>query len=282
MKWAFLLCSLIGWQPALLAVDIVVGKTRLSIPTPEGYSLVTSNMQPYAEFAGRFVPPVNEQFALFIPEADAAAAWRGEIPQSERRFNVQSSKRAVQAFASSADFDEVKRTLRTENADAIKKAEAHMPGVLKKVNEGIAEDYHVNLNLALDQVLPLPPHYESERGLAYSMFLKFKVNDENGRPKVIEGVATATFVHVQGKVLFLYVYAEKSALQWCRDQAQRWAEAIIAANPSAGDIAKRERSSRRGFNWGKVGKNAVIGAVVGGIIGGLNVLRKRRQNKALD
>jgi len=282
MKWLYLLCGLIISQPSLIGVEIRVGTTRLFVPVPEGFSLVTSNIQPYAEVMKRFVPPMNEQFALFVPAVDAAAAARGEMPQSERNFNVQTSKKLVQAFVSSADFAELKRTLKTQNADGVKKAEAQIPGFLKKANEGIAQDYNINLNLALDQVLPLPPHYESGRGLGYSMFLKYKVDDENGRPLVFEVVGTATFVHVQGKVLFLYIYAEKSALQWCREQAQRWAEAIMAANPSTGDIATRERSRRRGFDWGKVGKNALIGAVIGGIIGGLNVWRKRKGNKTTE
>jgi hypothetical protein len=279
MKWALLLCGLLIYQPSLMGVEIAVGTARFSVPTPEGYSLITTNMQPYAEVAERFVPPMNEQFALFLPEADAAAAARGEVPQSERKLYVQTSKKMVQAFVSSADFDELKRTLKTQNTDAIKKAEAQMPGLLKKMNEGVAQDYNVNLNLALDQIVPLPPHYETERGLAYSMFLKFRVDDENGKPAVFEGVATGTFVHLQGKVLYLYVNAEKSALRWCREESQRWADAIIAANPSTGEIAAREKtSSRSGINWSKVLKNAIIGAVVGGVIGGLNVLRKKRRS----
>jgi hypothetical protein len=54
-----------------------VGTTRLFIPAPEGYLLITSNMQPFAGVAERFVPPVNEEFALFLPEAGAIAAARG-------------------------------------------------------------------------------------------------------------------------------------------------------------------------------------------------------------
>jgi len=283
MKWFLLLCGLLISEGSLISAEILVGTTRLSIPTPEGYSLVTSNMQPFAEVAERFVPPINEQFALFVPEAEAIAAARGEIPQFERKFYIQTSKKLVHPFVSSVDFAELKRAIKTQNADALKEAERQMPGLLQKVNEGIAQDYKVNLNLAVDQMVPLPPHYETERGLAYSMFLKFRANDESGKPTVFEGSATATFVHLQGKVLFLYVNAEKSALQWCRNESQRWADAIIAANPSTGEIAAREeRSSRSGFNWNKVLTNALIGAVIGGIVGGLNVLRKRKQKKTGD
>jgi hypothetical protein len=157
-------------QLSLTGAEILVGTTRLSIPTPEGYSLITSNMQPFAGVAERFVPPANEEFALFLPEAGAIAAARGEMPQFERKFSVQTSKELVQPFVSSAQFAEVKQAIKRQNGDALKRAESQMPGFLQKVNEGIAQDYNVNLNLALDQVVPLAPHYETERGLAYSMF----------------------------------------------------------------------------------------------------------------
>jgi hypothetical protein len=167
-------------------------------------------MQPYAEFAKRFVPPSNEQFALFLQDADVAVAARGEIPQPERWFYVQSAKALIQPFVTTADFAQLKRTIKTQNEGIVKKAKSQVPGLLQNVNKGISADYDVDVNLSLDQMVPLPPHYETERGLAYSSILKYKANDEDGKPSVYEGVVTATFVHVQGKVLFLYANAEKS------------------------------------------------------------------------
>jgi hypothetical protein len=235
-------------------------------------------MQPYAELAKRFVPPSNEQFALFLPDADVAVATRGEIPQPQRWFYVQSAKALIQPFVSTADFAQLKRTLKTQNEEILKKAESQMPGLFQKVNKGISADYNVDLNLSLDQMLPLPPHYETERGLAYSTLLKYKVNDEAGKPSVFEGVVTATFVHIQGKVLFLYANAEKSGLDWCRSESRKWADTVISANPSTGDIAVREsRPSRTGFDWSKVFGKAIAGAIIGGIVGALGyVFRKKK------
>jgi hypothetical protein len=256
-----------------LAIEISVGPARLSIPAPAGYAPITSDMQPYAELAKRFVPPSNEQFALFLPEADVAAAARGEVPQPLRLFYVQTTKALIRPFVSTAEFTELKRTIQSQNEEILKKAEAQMPGLFQKLNQGISADYDVNLNLSLDQMLPLPPHYETERGLAYSILLKLKANDEGGKPSVYEGVVTATLVHLQGKVLFLYVNAEKSGLDWCRSESRNWANTVIAANPSVGEIAARE-SKRSGFDWNEL----FIAGVVGGIIGALSwVFRKKNR-----
>jgi len=97
-------------------------------------------MKPYAEFARRFVPPTNEQFALFLPSADVAIAAKGQIPTSERKFYVQTAKEIIQPFVSTNDFAELKRMIKTQNEGILKKAEAQIPGFLQKVNKGISSD----------------------------------------------------------------------------------------------------------------------------------------------
>jgi hypothetical protein len=279
MKRLLLILSLLLFvQATVLAVEISVGAARLSIPSPAGYSPITSDMQPYAEVIKRFVPPSNEQLAAFLPEADAAAAVRGETPQPERWFYVQASKGLIEPFVSTADFTKMKRILKEQNEEIFKKAASQAPGLLRNVNKGISADYNVDLNLSLNQMLPLPPHYETERGLAYSTLLKYKINDKEGNPTDLEGVVTATFVHLRGKVLFLYVNAEKSGLDWCRSESRKWADSVIAANPSTGDIAARESEpSRTGFDWSKVFGTAIAGAIIGGIVGALGYLFKKKK-----
>lgn len=229
---------------------------------------MTSAMKPYAEMDQRLVVPTNEQFASFLTSADADQAAAGQMPEVERKFSVQTTKALIGQFVSTQDFGELKRIVKAENEEVLKKAEAQIPGLLQKLNTSISNDYDVDLELAMAQMLPLPPHHETERGLAYSMILKYTANDERGTPHVFEGVATVTFVHLQGKILFLYSNAEKSGLEWSREESKKWADRIIAANPSTGAVAIRETSQRRsGFDSSRLLKNVIIGAVIGGLIG---------------
>jgi hypothetical protein len=268
MKHTLFVCLLGILQTSAFGVEITVGQTRLSIPAPAGFSAITGEMKPYAELAQRFVPPSNEQFALFLPDADVALAAKGQVPNSERKFYVQTTKTLVQPFVGSTDFSQLKGMIKTQNENTLKKIEEQVPDFLQKVNQGMAKDYGVDLGLSLTQMVPLPPHHETDRSLAYSMMVRMNAKDATGAPAVFEGVVTATFVHLQGKVLFLYVNAEKSALEWSRDQAQAWADAIIAANPSVGSVADRENRERLGgINWNEVGSTAIIGGIIGGVIG---------------
>jgi len=277
MKKLLLLSLLILIPSYVLAVEISVGTTHLSIPSPVGYSLITSDMQPYVKLTERFVPPMNEEFAKFLPEADAAIAARGEIPQPQRYFYVQIAKALIQPFISKDDFAQFKRTIKTQNEKILKKAELQISDLLEKINKGISKDYNVDLGISIDRPLPLPSHSETERSLAYSTFVKYKINDEEGKPSFFEGIVTATLVHVQGKVLFLYVNAEKSGLDWCRTESRKWADAVIAANPSTGDIAARESKPSQGdFDWDKIFVKGILGAIMGGILGIIGYLSKRR------
>ena len=278
MKLLLSACALALMSPLAGATEIVIGDTHLSIPAPAGFAPVTRDMKPYAEFAQRFVPETNEQFALFLSPADAAEAAKGGMPVPERKFYVQTAKALIQPFVGAADFAKLKDAIKTQNADYMKKVEAQMPGMMKKLSQGISDDYQVDVNLLVTQMLPFPPHYESERALGYSMLVKYSSNDANGKVVPFEGIATATFVYVRGKVLFLYANAEKDGLKWSRTESRKWAEMVIAANPSEGEVAVRETTQRAsGFDWSEVGQKALIGAVVGGIIGLLSLLFKKKK-----
>jgi hypothetical protein len=277
MKTTLVACCLVVLQPLVRAVEITIGSTQLTIPAPAGYAPVTAEMKPYSDLAIKFVAPSNEQFAIFLPASDAQLAASGGIPQSERRFCVQTAKEIVQPFVSNEQFAELKQIIKTQNDAILKKAAAEMPDLLAKASKELSDDYSVALKLAVGQMLPLPPHYDTTRGLAYSTLVKYDVGIDDGS-SVYEGVVTATFVHIRGKVLFLYSYAEKSALDWSREESARWADSVITANPSSAAVAVRESHRRAtGIDWAKAGGNAIGGAIIGSIIGILGyVFRKKK------
>jgi len=253
-----------------LAVDVDVGGTTLTIPAPDGCTLIASDL-PYAQLMERFVPPQNRQLALFLGDGDAAIAAQGEVPEPTRLFYVQTPKAVIGRFATNADFAQAKSGIKGEYATIAKEVEKQLPGFMENVNKGISADYNVDLALSVSRVLPLPPHHESDRSLAVSMISKYGATDADGNPVSWEAAVTTTLVHVKGKVLFLYATADVADLEWSREASRKWAAAVIAGNPSAGAIAEQEKGG--GFDWLTY---AVIGAAVGGIVGA----RKQRSRKS--
>jgi hypothetical protein len=168
--------------------------------------------------------------------------------------------------------------MKTDNARTARQIEEQVPGLMREINEGLTADYDVDLALSVGGVVPLPPHDESERTFAFSLITKYEMTDLEGNPVRWEASATSTVVHLRAKVVFLYAVGQKEDLEWTREVSRKWASAVIAANPSTGVFAEQEQ--RRGFDWLRVVKYGVIGAVVAGLVSAFAARRKGRGNVA--
>lgn len=275
---AITLCLiLIALPRAVSAATIVVGETEIEIPNPSSFSEVTPDMATLYEFQKQFVAHTNVEFLAFISDRDVPTALKNEIPELERRFTVQTAKSLVNLSVTKKSFEELKQIIKTQNDEIVKKAEAAIGKTIVKINENITDQYDVDLALSVSQIIPLPAHAETERSLAYSAFIKYNINDEAGNPSSFVAVMTATFVHVKGKVLFLYSYAEESGLDWSRNLSTQWSSAVIKANPSdfQSSINENLPAAVTGIDWGEVGVKALIGAFIGLLIGFVSWLVKR-------
>lgn len=265
--------------PALAgAVDIEVGSTRLVIPAPGGYALLGDEMQPYAGLIGSSVPPQNVQHALFIAEEDAAIAAKGLIPRPKRLFTVQSLRDLAYRPTTTRDFTQLKRTTRSENERLARLVEEEMPGLLRRFTEGIAKDHDIDLALSSCKALPFPPHFESDRALAFSMIATYGLAGADGRQESIEMSYTVTLVHVKAKIVSLAVAGPREELEWTRAAAREWTERILTANPSTGEIAEQEGHGP--FEWWVVVKYALLGALAAGVVAAVIQAKQRRAGGA--
>jgi hypothetical protein len=284
MKMKIIVAALLLLIPAISGasnITIDIQGVSIVIPAPIGFGQVTPQMVALYELQKQFVAPSNEEFLAFIAEGDLPVALKGEIPNLSRRFTVQTAKSLVSASVSTSDFLKLKNIIKTKNDDLIKKVEKDLPGLMAKLNNGLAKSYDLNLALSASQIVLLPVHEETDRTLAYSAFVKYNMNDESGNLVPYKVVVTTTFAHVKGKVLFLYAYAEEVGLEWSRESSIQWVNAVVASNPSdlQSSIKETLPSAVTGIDWGKVvGKTvtgAIIGLIVGLIVGLIAWIRKR-------
>ncbi len=275
-----LLCCLLAVQTWSHGVEINVGGTRLEVPAPEGFVLIPDNTD-YAKLARRAVPATNEQYAIFATEADAALATKGGIPAAGRTFFVQVMKSVIHQTVSDSDFAQVKALIKNQNEEMLKQAAKDIPGLLDQVNKGISEDFKVDVNLTLNKMVPMPVHLETDRAMAYTLLMKFNANGPDGSPTEVEGVVTATLVHLKGKILFFYANSEVGSVNWSREAAKKWVDAAIAANPSSassygttgGKLSLVDQVKKW---WGTMTGKVVIGGIIGGLIGALSVLFRKK------
>ncbi len=136
-----------------------------------------------------------------------------------------------------------------------------MLSLMEKTSKGISKEFDVDIALKLSQVVPLDPHYEADAAFAYSMYINYGAAVEGSKKDFIVS-ATATFVNVAGKILFLYCYGPQEDLEWTRKASKAWAEMIMASN----DQPPSDLSGGRGFDWSKVLEKGIVGAIAGGLI----------------
>jgi hypothetical protein len=277
MRILTLCLILIALPGAVSAATIVVGGTEIEIPSPSNFSEVTPQMATLYEVQKLFVASMNVEYLAFIPDKDVSTALRDELPELERRFTVQTAKSLVNLSVTRYSFEELKQVIKTQNDEIVKKAEAAIGQSIETINKNITGQYDVDLALSVSQMIPLPAHAQTERSLAYSAFVKYNINDEAGNPSSFVAAMTVTFVHVKGKVLFLYSYAEESGLDWSRNLSTQWSNAVIEANPSdlQSSINEMLPAAVTGIDWGEVGVKALIGAFIGLVIGFVSWLAKR-------
>lgn len=275
--WLALLLLMAGF--ARSAENISVGDVALAIPNPDEFSPVTPQMALLYELQSQFVPPTNQQFAAFIPARDVPGALKDEIPEMPRRFTVQTAKSLIGISVSTADFVNLKNTIKTQNEEVMKKIEAELPDWFEQLNKGMAKKFDVDPAFAISKMVPMPVHKETDRMLAYSALASYEMKDELGNPAPFVAAITLTFVHVKGTVLFLYSYAEESGLEWSKQASQNWADAVIAANPSDFQTSVKEAmpSAVAGIDWGQVGAKALAGGAIGLIIGLIGWAINRRK-----
>jgi hypothetical protein len=265
---------------------VSVGDTMIEIPNPPGFAPVTPDMTTAFELTKQFVASTNREFFSYIPESEVLKAASGEIPAWERRCSVQTYGKLVDMPISGASFSEFKHTMKTQMGEITKKAEEAMPGLLRNANEYISKQYDVDPALSVSQMVPLPPHEEAGRTLAFSMFGKTGYRDASGRPISSVFTATATIVHIKARILFLYAFGGESDLDWTRTISKQWAGSVIAANPPDARSSAREAlpPAPRGVDWGSITERAIakgIGATIvfglfGLLLGAVGLVRRRR------
>jgi hypothetical protein len=185
-----------------------VGGKDLEIPSPNGFSMVTQEMGAVYRLALQMVDPMNDQLAYYIDKSDVPVAVSGEMPSLESYFILKVNKKLKNMVIGSKDFSELMSVTKRQNREILRSVEKQMPGLMEKTSKGISKEFDLDFALRLSQMVPLDPHYETDNAFAYSMYINFGTTVEGLKEDFIVS-ATATFVNVAGKILFLTAMGRK-------------------------------------------------------------------------
>lgn len=213
------------------AIEIVVGSTPLTIPSPDGYVVVTSGMNVSTDRPKALVPENNVEFASFLSETDTVNAIQGAAPVMTRRFSMQALRSLVSGVFSAEQFGQLKEMLKSQDQKALAEVVRRVPDVEDKVKRGLIENFGEELGMTIRDPVLFRPHAESAQSISFSQLLKYTVTDSTGVVRNYDAVGTTAFVLVYGKVFYLSCFGGKGDLEWTRQASARWVDATMAANP---------------------------------------------------
>ena len=254
-----------------------IGGKDVVIPSPQGFSFVTQEMDAVYRLNLQMADPKNDQLAYYISDSDVPMAMNGELPPLGRTFLLKVNKQLKDIVIGSKDFAELKNMTKRQNKEIFESLKSKLPGLMKGASEGISKEFDVDFAMQISQMIPLESHYEVDNALSYSMYINYGVTTEGTKEESIVS-ATATYVNVAGKVLFLYCYGPQGELEWTRNASKSWVDQIMNSNSKP----PASSSGSRGWDWNKVIEKGIVGAVTGGlialIIGALSIFKKRKKD----
>ena len=232
---------------------------EITVPVPEGYVRVTEEMSGVTRVVKQMGDTMNDTLACYIPAEDEAAALAGEVPKMERYFVLKVNKQLRNRMVSQKDFNQFKSITKSQNDRIFEDVKRKMPGQMQQVSEGLSEEFDMDLAINLSQMVPLPPHHETDTSMSFSMYINFSGSVASTQ---MTGAiaATSTFVNASGRVLFLYCYAAKPDLEWSRSASKAWTAQVVASNkPVPSGSSESWLRNLRGYL-------GLIALVVGGIL----------------
>lgn len=275
MNKKFTIMLLLFITATVYADTFKVGDKELVIPVPQGFSRVTQQMDAVHRLSLQMVDPANDQLAYYISISDVPFAIAGELPSLKRTFILKVNKDLKNIIIGSKEFAELKRTIMRQNKELLESVKSKIPGYFERMSKGISEEFDLDFALRLSHIIPLDRHYEADNAWAYSMYINYGVSASGVRENAIVS-ATATFVNVSGKILFLYCYGPQDELEWTRNASRAWVERIMASNAQP----PTQSSGVYKVDWNRIIEKGIVGAITATLIalisGVISIFRKKK------
>lgn len=212
------------------ANTVHIGTESIIIPTPPGYSPVTTSMPTLYDYLEVTNYPRNKILKSFIQEKRTPEALHGEIPELDRYFSAQTSKKLENSQLSLKHFQVIKRELKENTEKLFNKIKAEMPTLTAQINQDVYNQFDIDLAFSVNDLIPLQHHEETNNSLSFSTFRKMQFNDEEGNLTTYVGSVTTTILHIKNKFIYLYTFGGQDDLEWTRIANAAWAKQVLLKN----------------------------------------------------
>jgi hypothetical protein len=255
-------------QPA----QMDVGGRPITMPPPQGFVRCDGIHSEWDKVMASMLPATNRMLATYGTPEDHAALQAGRAPGYDKNFNVQVMLKLENQEIGSRAF----RQLRNEMKGELDKLSATIDEQLKKQiatgNKKISAEYGVDDAMQISNTVVLGNFEDSETSYGFTMAMKVQAGGQEESRLVVAALMTP----VNGRLLTFYAtgpFKGEADRQWAETSVAAWRDTVVAANPKVVGPAL-------GFDWTKVGRSTVIGALIGGVIGLVGWLGRKATRRA--
>lgn len=258
--------------PAPDSVQIDVGGKNIVVLPPEGFVRCDGIYPDWDSMMSSMLPATNRLLVTYGTPEDHATLKAGQAPMYEKNFNIQVARKLETQEVGDRTFSQ----LRDEIQGELKKLSMTIDQELKKQvaagNKKLSKEYGVEDALKISNTVVLGTFEESDTAFGFTMAM----NVQGGGEQPSQVVVAAMMTPVNGRLLNFYAtapFAGEADRQWAESSVAAWRNAVVAANP-------RVEGPSIGFDWSKVGRSTIIGAVVGGVLGLVGWLGRKAKRSA--
>ena len=84
---------------------------KINIPAPQGFSIVTQQMDAVYRMSIKINDPGNDQLAYYISDSEIQTAMEGKLPTLERYFILKVNKELKNMIIGTKEFEELKKKI---------------------------------------------------------------------------------------------------------------------------------------------------------------------------
>ena len=253
-----------------------VGGRRIIVPNPPGgFVRVDGVNEAWDKTVGSMLPATNRLLGMYASREALEELRRGAAADTDRNFNIQIMKSLEAREIGERTFSDLRHEIRGSLDEMSAKLDAELKKLTDHGNRKLEKNLGVNAALSISNTAVLGVFEESTTALGFSMAMKVGVSTEKNREES-RSVVACLMVPVNGRLVNLYATApfhDKADQDQAETAVKAWRDSLVAANP-------RVEGPAGGFDWTKVGRSGVIGAIVGGLAAGLAALFRKGKTGA--
>ncbi len=263
--------------PVPVSPKIEIGSRKIAVPPPAGFVRSDGINKEFDAAMKNFFPPGNRLLAYFNTPEDHEALREGRAAPNKHTFNLQVVRTLENEDIGERTFEGVRSEMKAELEKMRGRIDADIKKLVADGNAKLSKDNGTDIALSVSDTVFLGFFEDSGSSLGFSMAIKSREADSEGKPVETKSLASAIMAPVNGRLVNFYVNAPYHS-EADRTEAEKavaaWRDATVSANPR---VAGPE--ANKGLAY-KLGKFVGVGVVIALIVGLVKLFTKKKPASA--